>query len=85
MNTEIPTRTRSPRWRRTWIDWPKAARMIAEGGQPETVAAALGISEERVWRHLETSDRFRDLVRQATLRRQLLEAVTDPARTAGTA
>ncbi len=76
--TDAPSST--PPRRRTWIDWPKAARLIAEGNHPEAVAGALGVSEEHVWRHLETSAHFRDLIAQARSRWQLLTAITNPAR-----
>ncbi|MFC3676852.1 hypothetical protein [Ferrovibrio xuzhouensis] len=56
-----PVRRRRPRL----IDWRRGARLLAEGLPVAAVAAALHIDPEHVWRHLETSHRFRRYVRQA--------------------
>lgn len=63
---------RSPRR----IDWSRAAQMLVTGAEPVDIAAVLGITEEQVWRHLEGSEHFRLLIRQASLRRQLLAAAS---------
>lgn len=41
------------------VDWRRAAWLIAEGGHPDEVARVVGITRERLWRHLQTSSRFR--------------------------
>ncbi len=66
---------------RRYIDWRQAARLIAAGQTPAAAAAALGISEDRLWRHFETSDHFRNLVRQAGQSRHVLGLALQIART----
>lgn len=51
-----PKKTRIP------IAWTRGARLLGSGQSPESVAAALGIEEERLWRHLKASRRFRRLL-----------------------
>lgn len=64
----------------TKIDWKRGAKLLAAGLDAEDVAAALGIDEDRLWRHLHRSLRFRFLVRQAAeRRRQLCELQVDIA------
>lgn len=55
------------------IDWKRGAKLLAAGEPPEAVAAALGIEEDRLWRHLNRSPRFQFLLRQA-LERQMVAA-----------
>ncbi|WP_300298611.1 hypothetical protein [Ferrovibrio sp.] len=57
---------------RRYIDWNQAARLMAEGQAPAAAAAALGISENRLWRHFETSSHFRGLILRAAERRRCL-------------
>lgn len=57
------------------IDWKGAARRLAEGETPHAVAVALGIDEDRVWRHLKNSLRFRFWLAQALERQRLLTAL----------
>lgn len=54
------------------IDWKEIARRLAEGARPAAVAAAAGIDEDRLWRHLRASLRFRFYLSQALERQQLL-------------
>lgn len=56
----------------TRIDWKGIARQLAEGARPTTVAAAAGIEEDRLWRHLRASLRFRFYLAQALERQRLL-------------
>lgn len=65
------------------IDWKLAAHRIAEGETPAAVAAILGIREERVWRHFETSTHFRTLIQQAAERHRLLTVVLNGVPEAG--
>lgn len=58
--------------KRPLTDWKRAARMVARGDEPEAIAAAIGVSEDRFWRHLRRSLRFRFLIKQARDRRRLL-------------
>lgn len=53
-----------PRKKAVKIDWKKAARLWAEGAKPAAIAAQLGIEEDRIWRHLKRSLRFRQYLRQ---------------------
>ncbi|WP_370152841.1 hypothetical protein [Ferrovibrio sp.] len=50
--------------RRRQVDWQRGARLLAGGMTVEAVAAALGIAEERLWRHLDTSRLMRRRIRQ---------------------
>jgi hypothetical protein len=67
----------------TQIDWKKAASLMAGGTSPEAIAGLLGIPEDRIWRHLRDSLRFRFYLRQAMERQALLAriafAATAPA------
>lgn len=47
------------------IAWTRGAALLVAGEAPAAVAAALGITEERLWRHLRNSARFQFLLRQA--------------------
>ena len=52
------------------IDWRRVARLLAEGLDAGAVAAQAGLpDEERIWKHLHKSLRFRFYLRQACLRR----------------
>ena len=69
---------------RVRIDWKRGAILLVAGEAPEAIAAALGITEERLWRHLRNSARFQFLLRQARetqllLGRLKLEAVVNAA------
>ncbi|MFN4312385.1 MAG: hypothetical protein ACK4FK_17510 [Ferrovibrio sp.] len=57
---------------RRHIDWQQAARLMAEGQTPAVAAAGIGVSENRLWRHFETSAHFRGLILQAGERRRCL-------------
>lgn len=57
---------------RVRTDWKRAAALLVDGETPAAVAAALGIAEEKLWRHLRASLRFQFLLRQARERRLLL-------------
>lgn len=47
------------------IDWKRGAALLVAGEAPGAVASALGITEDRLWRHLRNSARFQFLLRQA--------------------
>lgn len=69
---------------RVRIDWKRGAALLVAGETPDAVAAALGITEERLWRHLRGSARFQFLLRQARetqllLGRLQLEAASNAA------
>lgn len=51
--------------KRVRIAWTRGAAMLVAGEAPADVAAALGITEDRLWRHLRNSARFQFLLRQA--------------------
>lgn len=51
--------------KRVRIAWARGAALLVAGEAPAAVAAALGITEERLWRHLRNSARFQFLLRQA--------------------
>ncbi|HLT77610.1 MAG TPA: hypothetical protein VKZ87_09500 [Ferrovibrio sp.] len=53
------------------IDWKTIATRMAEGAAAQVVAADLGLAEERIWRHLRRSLRFRHYLTQAIERRRL--------------
>jgi hypothetical protein len=66
------------------IDWKRGAALLVAGETPEAVAAALGITEDRLWLHLRRSARFQFLLRQARetqllLGRLQLEAASNAA------
>lgn len=58
--------------KRVRIDWKRGASLLIDGETPTAVCAALGIDEDRLWRHLRSSLRFQYLLRQARERRRLL-------------
>ncbi|QDO98302.1 hypothetical protein FNB15_13930 [Ferrovibrio terrae] len=58
--------------KRVRIDWKRGAALLIDGETPTAVCAALGIDEDRLWRHLRGSLRFQYLLRQARERRRLL-------------
>lgn len=71
---------------RQYIDWALAARLMVAGQTPTAAAAAIGVSENRFWRHFETSPHFRRLVQQAgKSRRDLALALQAAAGNADTA
>ncbi len=66
------------------IDWKRGAALLVGGDTPDAVAAALGITTDRLWRHLRRSARFQFLLRQARetqllLGRLQLEAASNAA------
>lgn len=70
--------------KRVRIDWKRGADLLVAGETPGAVAAALSITEERLWRHLRNSARFQFLLRQARetqllLGRLQLEAAANAA------
>lgn len=67
-----PVATPSGRARPVTIPWREIACRLAEGAKPAAVAADLGLREERIWRHLRQSLRFRFYLRQAMERQRLL-------------
>ncbi len=69
---------------RVRIDWKRGAALLVAGETPDAVAAALGITQDRLWRHLRNSARFQFLLRQAReaqllLGRLQLEAASNAA------
>lgn len=54
------------------IPWRDIARRLAAGAQPAQAAAEFGLQEERIWRHLRRSLRFRFYLQQALERQRLL-------------
>ena len=64
--------TPSGRKRPVAIPWREVACRLAEGAKPAAIAADLGLQEERIWRHLRKSLRFRFYLRQAVERQRLL-------------
>ena len=62
---------RVPPKTRIRVDWKRGAKLLAGGEPAEAVAAALGIAEERLWRHFNRSLRFQFLFGQALERRRL--------------
>ncbi len=64
--------TPSGRARPVAIPWREIACRLADGAKPAAVAADLGLQEERIWRHLRKSLRFRFYLRQAMERQRLL-------------
>ncbi len=63
---------RAGRRPRRYIDWKQAARLMVAGQTPAVAAAAIGVSENRLWRHFETSPHFRGLLQQAGQSRRSL-------------
>lgn len=69
---------------RVRIDWKRGAALLVAGETPDAIAAALGITQDRLWRHLRNSARFQFLLRQARetqllLGRLQLEAASNAA------
>lgn len=54
------------------IPWREIARRLAGGAQPAALAPDYGIDEDRIWRHLRKSLRFRFYLQQAVDRQRLL-------------
>ncbi|MBS4044692.1 MAG: hypothetical protein KG075_00010 [Alphaproteobacteria bacterium] len=54
------------------IPWREIARRLAGGAQPAALAPEYGIDEDRIWRHLRKSLRFRFYLQQAVDRQRLL-------------
>jgi hypothetical protein len=67
-----PDPARSTRKSPVAIPWREIACRLAEGAKPGAIAADLGLVEERIWRHLRKSLRFRFYLRQAMERQRLL-------------
>lgn len=79
-STPTLTSPSSTRARPVMIPWRDVARRLAEGEKPASVAAGLAIDEDRIWRHLRKSLRFRTYLRQAIERqRQLGDMLLDGA------
>ncbi len=53
-----------PRPRR-YFNWRQAARLLSAGQTPAAAAAAIGVSEDRLMRHFETSSHFLGLILRA--------------------
>jgi hypothetical protein len=67
--------TPSGRKRPVSIPWREIACRLAEGAKPAAIAAGLGLPEERIWRHLRNSLRFRHYLKQAVERQRLLSGL----------
>ena len=67
-----PALGQSGRKTRIRVDWKRGAKLLAGGEPAEAVAAALGIEEDRLWRHFHKSLRFQFLFRQAQERNRLM-------------
>lgn len=61
------------------IDWKRGAHMLVAGQRPAEVADALGIPEDRLWKHLSRSLRFATHIRRAMDRQRLLAQIQYPA------
>ncbi len=72
IDAPCPPPTPSGRKRPVSIPWREIACRLAEGAKPAAVAADLGLPEERIWRHLRNSLRFRYYLKQAVERQRLL-------------
>jgi hypothetical protein len=71
--SEMPNQaSRRPR---RYIDWRQAAQLLAGGQTPAVAAEAIGISEDRLMRHFETSRHFLDLILRAGESRRCLALV----------
>jgi hypothetical protein len=71
----LPEATPLGRKRPVTIPWREVACRLAEGARPGAIAADLGLQEERIWRHLRKSLRFRFYLRQAMERQRLLSGL----------
>lgn len=80
---ETPTPTPGRKRTRRRVAWTHGARLLGSGETPAAVAAALGIAEERLWRHLESSRRFRRLLDEAIDMRNFTAAWQQIARDSG--
>lgn len=54
----------------TRIDWKTAVDLLADGHSAVQAATAIGISEDRLWRHWQRSQRFRNHVQALVERRR---------------
>lgn len=61
------------------IDWKYGAQLLVAGQRPAEVADALGIPEDRLWKHLSRSLRFATHIRRAMERQRLLAQIQYPA------
>lgn len=61
------------------IDWKRGAQLLVAGQRPADVADALGIPEDRLWKHLSRSLRFATHIRRAMDRQRLLAQIQYPA------
>ncbi|QDO97635.1 hypothetical protein FNB15_10295 [Ferrovibrio terrae] len=69
--SEMPNQaSRRPR---RYIDWRQAAHLLAGGQTPAAAAAAIGVSEDRLMRHFETSQHFLRLILRAGESRRCLD------------
>lgn len=73
----------APKTTRIRVDWTRGARLLGRGESPDAVAAALGIDEERLWRHLKASRRFQRLLNETLGMRRLTADPRQGARQAG--
>lgn len=64
--------TPSARKRPVSIPWREVARRLAEGEKPAAIASGLGLDEDRIWRHLRKSLRFRSYLHRAIERQRQL-------------
>lgn len=70
----------------TRIDWKTAVDLLADGHSAVQAATAIGISEDRLWRHWQRSQRFRNHVQASVERRRgLLGLQLGPAAAAALA
>lgn len=71
--SEVPNQaSRRPR---RYIDWRQAAHLLADGQTPAAAAEAIGISEDRLMRHFDTSQHFLRLILRAGESRRCLDLV----------
>jgi hypothetical protein len=71
--------TQSGRRSRRSIDWRQAAHLLAGGQTPTAAAEAIGISEDRLMRHFETSNHFLRLILKAGESRRCLDLALQAA------
>lgn len=64
---------------RRYIDWRQAAQMLAGGQTPAAAAKAIGISEDRLMHHFDTSNHFLRLILRAGESRRSLELALQAA------
>lgn len=70
---------------RRYIDWRQAACLLAAGQAAAVAAAAIGVSEDRLMRHLETSPHFVRLILRAGDGRRRLARTLQEGRETGDA